>query len=188
VNHPGRTELLAPHRLLDVLESAGGETPLASSTIEIRRHVALTEKDESELIHYKRGSSPDRINEVLVNPGDTVVVHRAGIVYVLGAVTRPGGYLMQEDGGLNSNEALALAQGMVLQASVHTARVIRQMPDGSLVEIPIKFAKGMKAKAQPIQLQPRDIVYVDQSLGKNILTTAKSIVGSATSAVIYAYK
>jgi len=32
-----------------------------------------------------------------------------GIVYVLGAVNRPGGYVMQEDGQLNVAEALAMS-------------------------------------------------------------------------------
>ena len=34
----------------------------------------------------------------MVHPGDTVQVKRAGIVYVMGAVNRPGGYVMQEEG------------------------------------------------------------------------------------------
>lgn len=184
VNHPGKIELLAPHSLLDVLSAAGGRTEFASSEIDILRGLSHS----PEVLKIGRNGSVEALRRITIEPGDSVAVKREGIVYVLGAVTRPGGYLMQEDGTMNSTEALALAQGMVLEAHVGSARVIRTLPDGSLEEIPIRFSKGMRAKAQPIPLQPRDIVYVDQSLAKNILTTAKSIVGSATSAVIYAYR
>ena len=37
-------------------------------------------------------------NNVQIYPGDLIVVPRAGIVYVLGDVTRPGGFVMQDSG------------------------------------------------------------------------------------------
>ena len=43
----------------------------------------------------------------MVSPGDTVVVSRAGIVYILGDVNRPGGYVMS-----NNESQLTLLQGL----------------------------------------------------------------------------
>ncbi len=49
---------------------------------------------------------------VMVNPGDKVVVPKAGIVYVLGDVGRPGGYPMtNNDGTLTVLQAIAAAGG-----------------------------------------------------------------------------
>jgi len=46
------------------------------------------------------------LSDTVIQPGDTVTVKRAGIVYVLGAVTRPGGYIMQEGGELDVTQAV----------------------------------------------------------------------------------
>ena len=107
VHNPGRIELLAPRHLDDVIAMAGGETQYAGKAIEIRHEAGVTPR--TQMIYYSRSRDNHILSESMVLPGDTVTVKRAGIVYVLGAVTRPGGYIMQEDGDLNVTQALALA-------------------------------------------------------------------------------
>jgi polysaccharide export outer membrane protein len=121
---------------------------------------------------------------VLVRPGDTVFVPRAGIVYVLGAVNRPGGYVMQEDGQLNVAEALAMSGGTVMQANTAGLRVIRRNADGTVLDFPLSYDAIAKGTQAPLLLQPQDIVYVPMSKIKAILSDTTGIVSSAASAAI----
>jgi polysaccharide export outer membrane protein len=121
---------------------------------------------------------------VLVRPGDAVIVPRAGIVYVLGAVNRPGGYVMQEDGKLNVAEALALSGGLVMQAKTSGLRVIRRNPDGTVLDFPLSYSEISKGKETPVQLQAEDIVYVPMSKIKATFTTTTGILSAAASAAI----
>jgi polysaccharide export outer membrane protein len=118
----------------------------------------------------------------MVRPGDTVVVPRAGVVYVLGAVFKPGGYLMEEDGKLNVAEALALSGGTLLQANTGGLRVIRRNADGTVLEFPLSYNAIMKGTQAPLVLQARDIVYVPISGMKVAL--ANSLLGEAAYAAI----
>jgi polysaccharide export outer membrane protein len=182
VSIPGRVALIAPTLLSDVLAQAGGLTPLAGARIKIRHgdDDAAPEED----VPYSRSQGNQGTASVIVRPGDSVVVPRAGIVYVLGAVYKPGGYVMQEDGNLNVAEALALSGGTGLQANTGGLRVIRRNPDGTVLDFPLNYDAIAKGTQMPLALQPRDIVYVPMSKVKSVITSAQTIIGEAASAVI----
>jgi polysaccharide export outer membrane protein len=182
VQSPGRVQLLAPKSLPDLLALAGGETTAAGNNIEIRR--AASGGGQSQHISYAQGSSPDAIRDVMVNPGDTVFVHRAGIVYVLGAVNRPGGYLMINGGAINVAQALALAQGTSVLAATGSMRILRRSA-GTVIEMAVSYPKVTRGETAPVMLEENDIVYVPVSKMKSILTSGSSILSSAASAAIY---
>ena len=46
-----------------------------------------------------------------IQPGDTIMVSRAGIIYVVGDVGKPGGFLIENNDRLTVLQAVALAQG-----------------------------------------------------------------------------
>jgi polysaccharide export outer membrane protein len=182
VHSPGRIELLARRHLDDVIAMAGGETEYAGNTIEIRHEEGVTPRTEA--IHYSRSIDNHILSDTVVLPGETVTVKRAGIVYVLGAVNRPGGYLMQEDGTLNVTQALALAYGTIFPAAVGSMRLIRKKDDGQVEEIPIPYRDMVKGKVAPLHLQAEDVIYVPVSKVKAALSA--SLVNSvAAAAVIY---
>ena len=178
---PGRIQLLAPHSLPDVLAMVGGETSLAGTTISIRR--VVDGKEQVQNIQYARSGDSTDIRNIMIEPGDTVVVPRAGIVYVLGGVNRPGGYVMQEDGKLDVAQALSLAYGTATNAAVGSIRVVRKDPTGKLVTIPVSYKKITSGKETPLVLQAEDIVYVPVSKLKAIATAGLST--STSSALIY---
>ena len=182
VQSPGRIQLLAPHSLLDVLGMAGGETNTAGATIEVKS----AGSPASKTYEYSRSSNGDSLRDVMIQPGDTVTVGRAGIVYVLGAVNRPGGYVMQEDGKLDVAQALSLAQGTAMQAKTGALRVVRRTADGQVQEIPVSYKDIMTGKATPLVLQAQDIVYVPVSKLKTVFTSTSNIIGQAGSAAIIA--
>jgi len=183
---PGRVPLFAPAPLSDLLAEAGGVTPLAGSHIRIRRGADASGAEEE--VAFLRNKGSREIVSVLVRPGDSVIVPRAGVVYVLGAVNRPGGYLMQEDGKLNVAEALALSGGTVLQANTGGLRVIRRNSDGTVLDFPLSYDAISKGTQVPLALEAQDIVYVPMSKTKTILTSATSIIGQAGVAAIYTFR
>jgi polysaccharide biosynthesis/export protein len=183
VHAPGRIELLAPRHLDDVIAMAGGETQYAGKVIEIRHEAGVTPR--TQVVQYSRSTDNHTLGETMVLPGDTITIKRAGIVYVLGAVTRPGGYLMQEDGDLNVTQALALAYGTTMPAAVGSMRLIRKLDDGQVAETPIPYRDIMKGKVPPPRLQAEDVIYVPVSKVRVVL--AQSLLATTAQAAIYAY-
>jgi polysaccharide biosynthesis/export protein len=187
VTNPGRYPLLVPRALVDVLALAGGTTLAAGNEIQITRESATSEPIlKSILVHYSRATDPDAVKQAIVNPGDTVLVKRAGIVYVLGAVTRPGGYVMQEEGTLNVLQAISLANGTAPVAKTGTIYLLRRNADGSEVDVPLPYKKLIRGQSAEVQLQAKDVLYVPTSELKSIFSNGSSIMASAASASIYA--
>jgi polysaccharide export outer membrane protein len=180
---PGRVTVIAPTKLSDVLAQAGGLTAIAGTRIKIRR--GADESAPEEDAPYSRSESNQQAGSILVRPGDTVIVPRTGIVYVLGAVYHPGGYVMQEDGKLNVAEALALSGGTVLTAKTNGLRVIRRNPDGTVLDFELSYNGIAKGTQTPLDLQAQDIVYVPMDKLKAALTDATQIISAAASAAIY---
>jgi capsular exopolysaccharide synthesis family protein len=181
VHNPGRIELLAPHTLADVIAMSGGATAYAGNVIEIRRRT----KDgmQTESVHFSRSAEDATLEDTQVYPGDTVTLRRAGIVYVLGGVSRPGGYIMQEGGELTLTQALALAYGTNMDAAVGSIRIVRKLPDGKVEEIPVAYRAIMKGKEPPPRLQAEDVVYVPISKTKTVL--GAGLVSATAQAAIY---
>ncbi len=181
VAHPGTVALSSPRSLLDVLAEAGGMLKTADRHVTIRRPslpavtVLVPNDAEADL-----STAP-----LMVSPGDTVLVPRAGIVYVLGDVGRPGGYLMQDDAQLSVMQALALAAGSSRTAANGSARLIRKV-NGVATELPLQIKAMEKGKSPDLALQNNDIIYIPFSFGKNLALGANTIAASASSALVYA--
>jgi polysaccharide export outer membrane protein len=183
VHNPGRIELLAPHSLEDIIALAGGQTELAGNTIEIRHSEGVA--PQKQMVHYSRDPDDMTLVDTKIHPGDTVTVRRAGVIYVLGGVTRPGGYVMQEGGELNLTQALALAYGTTLNAAVSSMRLIRKLPDGRVQETALPYRDIEKGKIPPPRLQAEDLIYVPISKTKTVLTSG--IFASTSQAALYVY-
>jgi polysaccharide export outer membrane protein len=181
VEHPGTVDMTAPRGLLDVLAEAGGLLKSAD------RHVTIHRASGEAVTVFVPNNVHADLDAagVLVSPGDTVLVPRAGIVYVLGDVGRPGGYLMQDDSRLSLLQALALASGSSKTASEGSARLIRSV-NGVTTEIPLDLKAREKGRLPDLPLRNNDVVYIPFSLGKNMALGATTIAASASSALIYA--
>jgi polysaccharide export outer membrane protein len=106
-------------------------------------------------------------NNIELQSGDVVTVPHAGIVYVLGAVTRPGGFVLTNDREqLNTLKILALAGGFTRTAKTDHAVVIRKDPQGKQHEVQLDLKKILNRQAEDLQLQPSDILYVPESGAK----------------------
>jgi polysaccharide biosynthesis/export protein len=109
-------------------------------------------------------------NNIELQSGDVVTVPHAGIVYVLGAVTRPGGFVLTNDREqLNTLKILALAGGFTRTAKTDHAVVIRKDPQGQQHEVQLDLKKILNRQAEDLQLQPSDILYVPESGAKQAI-------------------
>src|SRR5882724_9162 len=111
--------------------------------------------------------STDPTHNPAVYPGDIVKVSRAGIVYVMGAVQRPGGFAMKTNERISVLQALALSEGLTKTAAKGSARIIRTNErNGARTETPIDLGKILSGKSADPMQGPRDIVFVPDSAAK----------------------
>jgi polysaccharide export outer membrane protein len=168
-----------------VLALAGGLNPAADRHVLVERH-----SDPAKLVEYFYSNDPHEamISQVMVNPGDTIMVAKAGIIYVLGDVNRPGGYAMaNNESKLTVLQALASAGGLSKTAKQSRSRLIRREKDGTYWERQLSLADLQQGKTPDLAMQPGDVLYVPFSYGKNLAVFgAASIAASATSATVYA--
>lgn len=177
---PGKYPLLVPRELVNVLALAGGTTLTAGNEVLITRTGA-----QPFLVQYSRTTDPKAVEDVMVNPADTVQVKRAGIVYVLGEVNRPGGFVMQEAGTLDVLQVMSLASGTTKLASPGTIYLLRRNADGVVVCTKVPYTKISRGKSADLPLQAKDVLYVPTSKIKSLYVNTQSILNSAATAGIY---
>jgi polysaccharide export outer membrane protein len=119
---------------------------------------------------YQLMESGNTANNIALQAGDVVTVPHAGVVYVLGAVGRPGGFVLTNDREqMNTLKILALAGGFTRTAKTDHAVVIRKDGQGQQHEVTLDLKKILNRKAEDVQLQPSDILYVPDSGAKQAL-------------------
>lgn len=179
VAKPGSYSALGPHRLFDVLQAAGGPTEKASNRVIISHR---GQKDVTAVVLSKDPSEMAASN-IELQPGDTVIVPRAGIVYVLGEVTRPGGYVMNATGGITVLQIVAVAGGTTHVASAGKTRLLRKTENG-FQEQQIDLKKLLRGQIHDVAVKDEDILFVPGSTIKEALN-ASALVGFAATAAIY---
>jgi polysaccharide export outer membrane protein len=160
VTKPGIYPLLGTHTLFDAISAAGGVTPKAGKKVMIMRRG----ETEAQVVEMPIGIKDWAQSNVEVKPGDTVMVSKAGIVYVVGDVKLPGGFVM-ENSKMTVLQAVALAQGTNSTASLGKTKLIRKTATGQ-AETPIALDKIYTAKTPDVSLEAEDIVFIPSSKTK----------------------
>ncbi len=197
VEKPGLYYLKGPRNLIEVLSMAGGFGKKASSaagrTVVITRKSGFQDLQVADGMHLR---GPDQIeidlNRLLytrdpglnieMKPLDTVAVSKADVVYVTGAVKKPGGIVLDDRPTVTVIQAISMAEGFSGTASRGGARILRTRQDGSKIEIPVNLTKVMKGKAEDLTLAANDILYVPDSKKKVALSRAADVSVSTFSA------
>jgi polysaccharide biosynthesis/export protein len=177
VARPGLYPIIGEPRLLDVVSAAGGFTAAAGQTITVT-HRNQSDKPVTVPLNRKRTDNP--ASNITVSPGDTIVVHRADVVYVVGEVSRPSGFLMDSD-NLTVLKVIALAGGTTRIAKLNGVKIIRKGPEG-MTETPVQLKKMLEAKAIDIPLKPEDIVFVPGSASKAVMNRSIDVAVQAAGA------
>lgn len=183
VKTPGAYAIGTPRSVLDVLTLAGGLNELADRKILIER------RNSQEKIPYFVSNKADAAFDtaIQIHPGDTLFVPKAGIVYALGDVGRPGGYTMtNNEGNISVLELVARAGGTNHSAVPSHAKLIRKDGD-KYIEIALPLSAMQKGNRIDMALQPGDIVYVPFSYMRSLAMNAGGIAASAAGSVIYRF-
>jgi polysaccharide biosynthesis/export protein len=184
VKTPGAYAITTPRSILSIVALAGGLTDSADYRITIQRRDTSQPPVSYTVSNDARAAIKD---EILVYPGDTVVVPKAGLAYVLGDVRKPGGFVMQNNHSqLTALEAVALAGGTAPSAVPSHARLIRRSPEGGYQDIDVNFSAMQKGQKPDLVLEADDVLYIPFSYIKNIASNASGIVASTSSAALYA--
>jgi polysaccharide export outer membrane protein len=180
VSKPGIYSILGHQKLFSLISEAGGFTDRAGKSITVKH------RDQPPItvpISHNLEDHPE--SDIPVYPGDMVTVRRADVVYVVGDVGRPSGFLM-DSGHISVLQAIALAGGTNSTAKLNGTRIVRKGPSG-LVTVPVPLKKLLAAKANDMSMQADDILFVPTSSRKLMQArTAEAAVQIATTAGIVA--
>ena len=153
VNRPGRFPLeTANTRLSDMLANAGGAT-VGGADIAIIRGVRNGQSFRKQIDIPSIFLGEQMQDDIVLQGGDSIYVHRAPVFYIYGEAQRPGAFRIERS--MTIMQALAQGGGPTLRGSEKRLRLHRKAPDGSI---------------QPIEPQltdpvlPDDVIYVKESI------------------------
>jgi polysaccharide export outer membrane protein len=196
---PGVVQLRGNRNLMEVIGQAGGLQADAGDSVLITRSLsegpipvagAFTDSTGKYSVAHINirsilsGKDPEA--NILIKPHDVITVPRARLVYVLGNVTRPGGYVLTENETMSITQIIALAGGWDKTAALSAARILRSDGGPTREQIHADIKKIMENKAPDVQMQPDDILYIPNSFGKVLgARGAESGVGLLTGVLIW---
>lgn len=183
VKAPGAYAINTTRSVLDVLTVAGGLTDLADRRIVVERY------GTHEKVPCFVSNEPDAAlnSAIAVNPGDTVIVPKAGIVYVLGDVARPGAYTMtNNEAQITVLQLVARAGGTNHSAVPSHAKLVHKSGD-TYTEERLPLSAMQKGDHSDLLLRANDIIYVPFSYLRSFAMQATGIAGSIGSAAMYKF-
>jgi len=193
VNSPGQFRLQRQVRLLELLSSAGGPSPLAGRVINVIHTggPVICQKDASEAdaTPALQGFEILKLNDTLkgkadanpfVQPGDIVQLPDADQVFVIGHVVQPRAIVLK-DKTITVSWAIAMAGGAARDGKTSNVRIIRETEGGGKQELLVDLKAIQKRQAVDITLVPNDIVEVGSSTTKTILGILQGAVPTAIS-------
>jgi polysaccharide export outer membrane protein len=180
VQKPGVYPVLGSRRLFDIISLAGGTTQKAGKVVTITHRDRPQQPFTVALSNEPNGLAAN----VEVFPGDTVIISKAGVVYVVGDVRRPSGVTMEND-NMTVLKALAEAEGTNPTASLNKAKLIRKTSDGHQ-EIPLQLKDMLAARSPDVAVQAEDIIFVPSSAASSAgRRSLEAIIQMATGLAIY---
>jgi polysaccharide export outer membrane protein len=177
VRNPGVFQVSGQATLLRLLTQAGGLSDEAGAAVQILRGgdppqtLALSTED------LRSGKLEAN---VAVFGGDTINVPPAGSIYVVGAVNRPGRYLLRGDvAELSVLRVVAMAEDLKRTSRPDKAVLIRKDPSAcpsagcgpeAYKQIPVDIKKILARQLPDVQVQANDVLFVPESASKRAFT------------------
>ncbi len=201
VENPGIYQLTTRKNLIEMLSLAGGLSKKSSNpsgrTVSITRESGFSDLTASEGLEIL---SPKKISielrkllyaqepylNIQVKSRDIITVSKADVVYVVGAVKQPGGFVLEDEERVTVLQALAMARGFDRFPKKGAARIIRRLEDGSRQEFPVRLGKVLNGKAPDPPLLANDILFVPSSKIKGgALRGAEAVVSVVSGLIVW---
>jgi len=206
VNKPQIYSIFGKTTLLDAISQAQGLSSDAGNT------AIITRGEEGNRMAGTNQTNDTKSGNPLLNPdtvlvdlkrlmedgdpalnydlyaGDRVTVQRAGIVYVMGAVNRAGGFVLKDDREqMTILKALALADNIKSTADARRTLIIRKSPKaaGGSQEIPVELQKILSGREKDRVLLANDILFIPDSASKKALFRAGEAMAQAAALFVY---
>lgn len=103
----------------------------------------------------------------VILPGDTVIVAKAGVVYVIGDVLKPGGFLIDNNSPISVMQSITLAGGWDKTAALSKTKLIRKTSEGR-EEVDLDLKHVTYGSQADINVKDGDILFVPSSIGKTM--------------------
>ena len=183
VTRPGVYPYGYHHRLLDLISAASGLTPGAG------RLVNVFHRDDPKTSHAivldPGGADVAGDHNPELAAGDTVQVSRAGLVYVVGDVIRPGGFAVDPAQALTVLKAVSLAWGPSQNAALGKVVLIREEKDGRTLTA-LNLKRMLRGLDPDEPIRDGDNLFVPDSMAKTLWNrTMESAIQSTIGVTIY---
>lgn len=199
VRAPGIHQLQGRKTLFEILSMAGGLAPEAGHSVKITRQIewgpiplpsaTLDPTGKFSIAEVKLRAIMEARNpeeNILIQPHDTISVPRAELVYVVGQVSKPGGFVLNDRENISILQALAMADGLTNVSAAKNAKIIRSTAGENRVEIPVNVKSILEGKTSDVALKADDILFIPTNVAKGvIMNTMQTAISIATSALIY---
>ena len=183
VSQPGVHQLQGHKTLYEVISTAGGIRQDAGYQIKITRDLAwgrlpLPDAKDDPTGRFSVASvniksimdASDPAENIEIKPNDVISVPKGELVYVIGAVRKPGGFVLGENQTLSTLKILSLSEGLDRFADTHHSKIIRTDPKSQArTEIPINLKAMLAGTTPDLPMQPNDLLFVPLS-GKKAAT------------------
>ena len=180
VSAPGVHQIQGHKSLFEVLSLAGGLKADAGYSVKITRRlewgrIPLPGAADDPSGQFSVASvnikgimdASNPAGNIAVKPEDVITVPKAELIYVIGTVRRPGGFVLGENETRSALEVLAMAEGLDRFALAKNAKIMRVVPGSpKRAEIPVNLKLLLAGKIGDIPLQAEDILFVPNSLKK----------------------
>jgi polysaccharide biosynthesis/export protein len=180
VTTPGVVQLRGDKSLVQVISLAGGMRQDASNTVTITRELSQgpiplpgattdpTGRFSIARVNVRKvvdGQTPQ--DNIVIKRDDVITIPRAQMVYVIGEVQRPGGFVLNERDSLSVLQALSLAGGLTKTAAVKRAKILHEEDGKSTrVELSDNVSKILSGKSPDVALHADDILFVPNNAMK----------------------
>ncbi len=181
VNQPGVVQLRGRKTLVEVIALAGGVRTEAGNSVTITRELSkgrLPLQDAADdptgrfsIGHVKLHDVMEAHNpkdNIPIEANDVVMIPKAPLLYVVGEVQKPGGYVLADRDSVTVLQAVALAGGLTPLASTKHAKILHQDPVLlSRTELPTDVSKILNGKDRDVPLHGDDILFIPSSAAKS---------------------
>jgi polysaccharide export outer membrane protein len=197
VKMPGMHQLLGQKTVFEMLSASQGLADNAGTTVKITREARWgtiplpaatvdTAGQVSVATVRLKDIARSGSENIIVMPGDTIFVPKADLIYAVGSVVKPGGFIIGEKETLSALQVVSLAEGLQKTAAGDKAKILRSVPGNpDRVEIAVNIKKLMAGKTPDIPLQADDILFIPNSGAKSAgYRTVDAIVNAASGLAI----